>query len=201
MSGRRSVGVAVACLLVLAGAACARAQERSYWRDDKGYFMNTKGKDWVEERGNNKYHYVEKDQTDDYVELHDRVRDITVRLFNGRCAIKPNKRKPFEKAYDGEFEKALTGLDQDGLDKARDLYESKGWHPVQVKGNDGKEPQYDVTWRSGPAPAWNMGFFPSAKDFAKQDARMKKDGKRVAVETHYKVGRKEWFGAIWTADK
>ena len=30
---------------------------------------------------------------------------------------------------------------------------------------------------------------------------MKKDGKKVAVETHYKVRNKEWFGAIWTADK
>jgi hypothetical protein len=201
MSGRRSVGLAVACLLVLACAACARAQDRSYWRDEKGYFENTQGKEWVEERGNTKHHFVEKEQTDDYVELHDKNRDITVRLFNDHCTIRSGKKKNFDKAYDGEFEKVLMGLDQEALDKARNVYEAKGWHPVHVKGYDGKEPQYDITWRSGPSPAWNLGFFRSAKDFGKQDAKMKKDGKKVAVETHYKVAGKECFAAIWSADK
>jgi hypothetical protein len=199
MSARGAIGLTAACLLVLGWAASAPAQERTYWRDSKGFFEK-RGKDWVEERGDVKSRFVETDQTDDYVELFDRKRETTVRLYNDRCMVKVGRKK-FDRAHDGEWEKVLEGLDQDALDQSRKQYEGKGWHPVHIKGYDGKEPKFDITWRSGPTGAWHLGFYPSAKDFAKQDRIMKKDGKSVAVDTHYRVGSKEWFAAIWTEAK
>lgn len=85
-------------------AAVASAEERNYWRDDKGHFENTKGNLWERKNGDSTFHFVETDRTDAYVELYDKSRDFTVRLYSDRCMSKvPSTDNKFEKSSEGHW--------------------------------------------------------------------------------------------------
>src|SRR5690242_10111197 len=104
MSERRSIGLVVACLLLLVCVAPARAKERSYWRHSKGHFENTKGNTWVEKCPEGTFRFVETKRTEKYVELYDKSQKCTVRLYNNRCDIKNKDTKnKFKKCYDGKW--------------------------------------------------------------------------------------------------
>jgi hypothetical protein len=105
MNAQRSIRLAVAVVMALAFASAAQAAERDYWRHKKGHFENTSGNKW-EERApdDNTYHFVEKERTREYVELHDKSRECWVRLYDDRCEVKFND-GAFEKLYDGKWGK------------------------------------------------------------------------------------------------
>src|SRR5437868_14314057 len=103
MIGRGSIG-AVAGLLVLLGAASAPAQERECWRHSKGYFENTRGNQWIEKIDGNTYNLMEVERTENFIELHDKGRNIIDRLYANRCEYKPaNRNVPFRKSLDGKW--------------------------------------------------------------------------------------------------
>jgi hypothetical protein len=104
MTVNRSVVSLLACLLVLAIAAPVHAGERNYWRHKEGHFENTMENKWEEKSPSGTHHFVERDRTEKYVELHDRSRDCTVRLFDDHCTVK-FKDEPFRKLYDGHWGK------------------------------------------------------------------------------------------------
>jgi hypothetical protein len=85
----RSLSLAAASLLVLACALPAPAADRSYWRQESGHFENTDRNRWVERAPDGAtYHFVEVERRQRYVELYDRSRDCTVRLFDDRYEVK-----------------------------------------------------------------------------------------------------------------
>ncbi len=92
----------IACLLLLATAGAILAAERNYWRHSKGHFENTKENRWEEKSPDGTYHFVEKKRTDRFVELYDRKRQCTVRLFNDHCNVKFGDEK-FQKLYEGKW--------------------------------------------------------------------------------------------------
>jgi hypothetical protein len=101
---RRSLLLAVlACLVLFAAAAPSLAAERDYWRHSRGHFENTSGNTWVEKNGAVTHRYVEMKRTEDYVELYDSGRDVTVRLFDDSCVVKI-KRRAFHEVYTGSWE-------------------------------------------------------------------------------------------------
>ena len=103
MNERHSVWLAPACLLVVC-VASVHAEERNYWRHSHGHFANTKGNRWEEKKDDDTYHFVETDRTDHYVELYDKSRDCTVRLFSDRCMVKADfTNNKFEKFYEGHW--------------------------------------------------------------------------------------------------
>jgi len=80
----RSIGWASACVLTLVFAAPALAAERNYWRYHGGHFENTTGNRWEERAEDKTFHFVEVDRTERFVQLFDKDRDVTVRLYSDR---------------------------------------------------------------------------------------------------------------------
>jgi hypothetical protein len=62
-------------------------KDRTVWAHDKGTFTKQTGKGWNEA---DSFHFLEKDRTQDYVELHDESRNVWVRLYDDRAEIKRN---------------------------------------------------------------------------------------------------------------
>jgi hypothetical protein len=104
MTVNRSLASLLACVLVLVFAATAYAKERNYWHHKEGHFENTKENRWEEKSPTGTYHFVEKERTEKYVELHDKSRDCTVRLFDDHCTVR-FKDEPFKHLYDGHWGK------------------------------------------------------------------------------------------------
>jgi hypothetical protein len=102
MMSRRSLLLAVACVVTAVIATPALAASRDYWRHSRGHFENTSGNKWVEKKEGDTFRFVETERTENYVELYDAGRDCTVRLFDNRCMVKFGK-KPFEKYYNGSW--------------------------------------------------------------------------------------------------
>jgi WD40 repeat protein len=98
----------VIALLALLPAARAAAEERTNWRHDKGSFEKTADGTWVEKAGDGTYQFEEKDRTDQYVELHDKGRNITVRLEAGYCLVKVGDKGRFKRTYKGAWVAAET---------------------------------------------------------------------------------------------
>jgi len=112
----------LACLPVPQFPAPTQERTRKEWRYGRGIFKMTKEKEWQEKTPNNVvFHFVEKERTEKYVELYDRSRDCTVRLFDDRFEVKaPFTGGKFRKYHDGAFEEAvlqnmeIVVLDADG---------------------------------------------------------------------------------------
>jgi type III secretory pathway component EscR len=102
MTVHRSLVSLLAFLLVLVFAAPSFAAERNYWRHSKGHFENTKENKWEEKSASGTQHFVEKDRTEKYVELFDKSRDCTVRLFDDHCTVR-FKDGEFTKLYEGKW--------------------------------------------------------------------------------------------------
>jgi len=102
MSVKSSAVSLFAFLLVLVLAAPSYAAERNYWHHKTGHFENTKENKWEEKSPGGTYHFVEKERTEKYVEIHDRSRDCTVRLFDDHCLVR-FKDEPFKRLYEGRW--------------------------------------------------------------------------------------------------
>src|SRR5262249_55066408 len=90
-------------LLVLLSARGAFAEEHTSWRYDKGSFEKTKDGSWVEKAADGTYQFQEKERTDEYVELYDSTRKITVRLSANGCQVKVGDRGRFKPTYKGSW--------------------------------------------------------------------------------------------------
>jgi TolB protein len=86
------------------------AEKSKEWRYPNGSFKNTKDKEWVEKAGKTTFHFVEKMQTKQYLELYDKDRNCTVRLYEKHFEVKaPFTGGKFERYRDGSFgEEVLT---------------------------------------------------------------------------------------------
>src|ERR1700733_12745263 len=101
MSIRRSIAWSSVCVVILAFAASAQAQERNYWRYRGGHFENTSGNRWEERTEDKTFHFTEIDRTEKYVELLDNNRKLIVRLYDDRQEDKPETGGHFAKIHDG----------------------------------------------------------------------------------------------------
>jgi WD40 repeat protein len=90
-------------LLMLLWAPRAFAEERTSWRYDKGSFEKTADGGWVEKAADGTYQFQEKERTDEYVELYDSSRKITVRLSANDCLVKVGDRGRFKRTYTGSW--------------------------------------------------------------------------------------------------
>jgi hypothetical protein len=102
MTVPRSLASLIAALLVFALAGSGWAAERSYWRHKKGHFENIRGNRWVEKTPDATYRFVETKRTDRVVELYDRSRECTVRLFKTFCTVKFGNGR-FQRLYEGKW--------------------------------------------------------------------------------------------------
>jgi hypothetical protein len=103
MKTGHSVLALVACLLTMAFVSTASAVERNYWRHSGGHFENTVGNTWVEKIDYRTFRFLEVERTAQYVELYDRTRDCTVRLFGDRCMVKFPGMPRFEEYCGGRW--------------------------------------------------------------------------------------------------
>jgi hypothetical protein len=96
------------CLLVFACAMpVLAAGDRTFWQHSQGHFENNAGTNWIEVApGNRRFDFVEKNRTEQYLDLYDQTRQCTVRLFDDRCMVKFGNGK-FEKAYDGQWRRRV----------------------------------------------------------------------------------------------
>jgi hypothetical protein len=102
----RSVGLLQACVLILVAAPAVRAEDRNHWQHSVGYFERVKDDKWIEAWKSARHDWVEKDNTEAYIELYDAKRKATVRLFADRCEIKyDTSDQGFKKIYDGSWRK------------------------------------------------------------------------------------------------
>ena len=75
--------------------------ERDRWRSSHGQFVNTKGDRWVEKYDKATFRYMETARTNEYVELFDKGRNFTVRLFADHYEVKVGNR--FERRLEGKW--------------------------------------------------------------------------------------------------
>jgi hypothetical protein len=76
---------AVVVCLVGAGAAAARADDRTVFEYKSGVFVHLTGDKWVEKRdGDVDSKFQELERTNNYVELYDADRKLKVRLYGNR---------------------------------------------------------------------------------------------------------------------
>ena len=101
MTTTRLVAAALVAAWTLAWAAPAAAAERNYWRHSQGHFENTHENEWTEKApGGKTFHFAEKVRPPEYVELYNRPRGVTVRLYKTHCTFKQG---------DGETERLYEG--------------------------------------------------------------------------------------------
>ncbi len=99
----RSLCAVTACLLTLAAASSGRADDRDYWKHNDGSFKQVKGEQWLEVLKDKKIDLVEKNRTDEYVELFDPGRKISIRLFADRCEALLDPKSSYKKVHDGKW--------------------------------------------------------------------------------------------------
>jgi serine/threonine protein kinase len=179
---------------------------RIMWRyaSGGGHFEHTSGNDWLETGGSGpSCKWKEIGRTAEYVELFDQTRDLTVRLHGDRQMDNFNGTKPFRKIRDGEWEKVFTGLTRTQFNEVFEEYSNlkpNKWHPVYVKGYDGKEERFDIIWRSALIPGgWSMySNMKSHREFAAKDAELAKKGTPIIVcDSRFKINGQEVIAAIW----
>ena len=78
---------------------------RAYWTHKKGAFEHKKGKLWEEVKdGKVVSKFVEEGRTKEYVEMHEKGRDVTLRLYSDRVESKGGgRREKFKSLYDGKW--------------------------------------------------------------------------------------------------
>lgn len=103
MSIRNATFGILVCLFTFGTAQSAVAGDRELWKFDGGFFIKLKGNRWQEtsKTSDDKFHFVETARTDEYVEIYDKGRDLTIRLRKKMCTIQTGKSNKFEKLYDG----------------------------------------------------------------------------------------------------
>jgi uncharacterized protein (TIGR03066 family) len=82
---------------------------REVWIYDKGVFRHTKGKLWEEKSGDDTHHFMEVERTNDFIQLYNQSRDITIQLRADRSDVKWKDAKDFELLYKGEFKQQAKG--------------------------------------------------------------------------------------------
>jgi hypothetical protein len=101
--------IAVPLLAIVALTAWtqpALAGERLVWSYEGGFFADKDKKNWIEENPTGKYFFKEVDRNEDYIELYDKSRDCTVRLYKDAMYLKGlGQFNDFVKLYDGEWTK------------------------------------------------------------------------------------------------
>jgi hypothetical protein len=103
MSRKWSSGLAFIALFTFVVVATVQAgTDRTYWRHSKGHFENTKGNAWLEKSPDDTFRFVETDRNTNFVQLYDKSRECTVRLFGDRCMVKFGAEK-FKFYYDGKW--------------------------------------------------------------------------------------------------
>jgi hypothetical protein len=113
MSRRLLLLVFPALVFGLFAATPAPAQEkkRTQFEYKGGFFQDRGDKKWIEKNPDATFHFEEKKRNDDFVELHDKKRDYTVRIFKDVVLIKGGndtvkaKFKEFTKVHDGKWTK------------------------------------------------------------------------------------------------
>jgi serine/threonine protein kinase len=183
----------------------AKDFRRILWRAANGRFENSGGKNWLEtNNGNSTCQWEEKNRTDDYVELFDAKRSLTVRLNNDRQMDNANGKAAFRKVRDGEWEKVFTGLTKAQFNEVFVEYKNlkpNAWRPIYIKGYDGKEERLDITWRSALTPGWSLhSHLSSQRELAAKNAEATKFGTPIIIcESRYKINGQEFIAAIWSA--
>jgi hypothetical protein len=108
MNTRWLMGLALAALLTL-GVVVAGAQsggDRGYWQPRSGHFEKMDANNWRERaEGGSVFRFVEAERNGRFVELFDRERGHTVRLFADHMEIRQKNNKNFEKLYEGRWVK------------------------------------------------------------------------------------------------
>jgi hypothetical protein len=112
----------LACLLTLAWVSTATAQDRTYWKSDRGYVENTGGKDWVGKSGDRTVHWVEVQRNGKLVELYDKSRDVTVHLYDDCYWVKDNK--GWRKGLDGSWVNVAAGKERNYWKHGRGHFEN-----------------------------------------------------------------------------
>jgi predicted peptidase len=79
-----SVGRWAAICFLFLFTGSIQAVERTHWNYQGGHFERGAGGAWEEKSGDKTHHFVEKSQTDLYIEIFDEKRNITVRLYADR---------------------------------------------------------------------------------------------------------------------
>lgn len=95
MNLRLAFAVSAALTLMLFAALDASAADRELWKHSQGYFVKLRGNN-CQERGTKdegKFNYVESKRTDEFVELFDKSRKVTVRLRKGPARTKTRRRR------------------------------------------------------------------------------------------------------------
>jgi hypothetical protein len=81
-------------------------------REAEGYFRNTLGKDWIEigSRGDKsfKFYFKEVKRNQQYVEIYDSSRLITVRLYSNKSLIKHESEVDWRTLHEGTWETAVS---------------------------------------------------------------------------------------------
>jgi CubicO group peptidase (beta-lactamase class C family) len=102
MSSSRSLGSVVAIVLVAAFTTPSEAADRKCWRYQEGHFEQIQDRQWEEKSPTGTQHFVEKDRSDTFIELYDKNRDCSIRLYRDRCEVK-FANSPFAKLYEGAW--------------------------------------------------------------------------------------------------
>jgi uncharacterized protein (TIGR03067 family) len=89
------------CVLILPCATRAVAQERTNWEYGQGYFEKTKDGKWIENAKDGTFEFQEKQQTDKYILLIDKSRNIAVRLEEKACYVRTGGKGQFKLTYKG----------------------------------------------------------------------------------------------------
>jgi hypothetical protein len=132
MSGR-FLAWGLVCVLAVSGGATARgADGRDYWSHSRGHFEKGKDGNWSEVWLSARNNWVEKDRTEDYVELYDSKRKMTARLFADRCDVRMDGQRNFARRLTGKWRNAAV-VRSPGK---RELWEGAS-HSFR-KGKDGK---------------------------------------------------------------
>jgi hypothetical protein len=88
------------------GATHSQAAEvphRLVWKYDGGFFKDQGSNQWIEKNPSGTYHFVEACRNRDYIDLFDRSRDVTVRLYRRECFLKGLGHRDFVKLYCGRW--------------------------------------------------------------------------------------------------
>src|ERR1700722_2773397 len=88
MTIHRSRVLLIAFFFALTFTSTSNAAERRFWSHDGGHFENINGGQWQEKTPDGPCHFVEKERTEKFIELYDKSRECSVRLFENHCEVK-----------------------------------------------------------------------------------------------------------------
>jgi hypothetical protein len=98
------LAAASATELLLAASGAARAADRTVWKYLGGFFQNKGDGDWIEVYPDTTNKLKEVSRNDDYIELHDSTRNVSVRLHADFMDLKNNvDYKQFKRYREGHW--------------------------------------------------------------------------------------------------